>query len=94
MLEFYKTPTTVNLIITSNCNGNCIFCGVEHKSEFFEPEKKLDKIKKIIDVLYDKGILRINFFGGEPLVYPEIIEAVKYAKEKGLYITLISNGMI
>lgn len=94
MLEFYKTPTTTNLIITRNCNGNCIFCGVEHKSESFEKEKKLDKIKKIIDILCDNGILRINFFGGEPLVYPDIIEAVKYAKEKGLYTTLISNGII
>lgn len=94
MLEFYKTPITANLIVTRNCNGNCIFCGVEHKSELFEPEKKLDKIKKIIDILCDNGLLRINFFGGEPLVYPDIIEAVKYAKEKGLYTTLISNAII
>lgn len=94
MLDFYKTPTTANLIITRNCNGNCIFCGVEHKSNFFEPEKKLNKIKKIIDILYDNGVLRINFFGGEPLVYPDIIKAVKYAKEKGFYTTLISNGIV
>lgn len=94
MLEFYKTPLTANLIITRNCNGNCIFCGVEHKSNFFEIEKKIDKIKRIIDILYENDILRINFFGGEPMIYPDIIEAVKYAKEKGFYTTLITNGIL
>lgn len=94
MLEVYKTPITANLIITRNCNGNCIFCGVEHKSLKFEAETKLEKIKKIIDILYEKNVLRINFFGGEPTVYPEIIDAVKYAKNKGFYTTLITNGIL
>jgi len=94
MLDFYNTPITANLIITRNCNGNCIFCGVEHKSLQFEKEIKLENIKKIIDILYDNNVLRINFFGGEPTVYPDIIEAVKYAKKREFYTTLITNGIV
>lgn len=94
MLDFFRTPLTANFIITRNCNGNCIFCGVEHKSEYFEKDVNLDKIKQIIDILYKNELLRINFFGGEPMIYPEIIEAVKYAKEKGFYTTLITNGIL
>lgn len=94
MLDFFRTPLTANFIITRNCNGNCIFCGVEHKSDFFEKNVDLSKIKRIIDILYDNDLLRINFFGGEPMVYPEIVEAVKYAKEKGFYTTLITNGIL
>lgn len=94
MLDFYRTPLTANFIITRNCNGNCIFCGVEHKSKFFEKNVDLDKIKQIIDILYENDLLRINFFGGEPMMYPEIVEAVKYAKIKGFYTTLITNGIL
>ena len=89
MLDFYNTPITANLIITRNCNGNCIFCGVEHKSLQFEKEIKLENIKKIIDILYDNNVLRINFFGGEPTVYPDIIEAVKYAKKREFKLNLM-----
>lgn len=91
-MEFYKSPICANFIITRNCNSNCIFCGVEHKSLKKCRDEDISKIKNIIDILNKNEILRINFFGGEPLVYPKIIEAIKYSKELGFFNSLITNG--
>ena len=93
MLKYYKKPITANFIVTRNCNGNCIFCGVEHLSNKKTKDIEYEKIQKIIDKLYENEVLRINFFGGEPLIYPDIIKAIKYAKEKEFYTTLITNGI-
>lgn len=89
----YNMPITANFIVTRNCNCNCIFCGVEHKSLKKDLESDYNKIKHIIDRLDESGIFRINFFGGEPLVYPHIIKAVKYAKSKNFYTSMVSNGL-
>ena len=93
-MKYYKTPITANFIVTRNCNGNCIFCGVEHMSDKKVKDVDSNQLKTIIDKLYDKNILRINFFGGEPLVYKDITDLVRYAKEKEFFTTLITNGMI
>lgn len=93
-MKYYKTPITANFIVTRNCNGNCIFCGVEHMSNKIINDTSVDQLKNIVDTLYDNSVLRINFFGGEPLVYNDIVELVRYAKNKEFFTTLITNGMI
>lgn len=89
----YNQPITANFIITRNCNSNCIFCGVEHKSLIKDTEQEYDKILEIIDKLDTNNVLRINFFGGEPLMYPKILDAISYAKSKGIFTSLVSNGL-
>lgn len=93
MIKYFETPITVNFIITRNCNGNCAFCGVEHKSGNFLHEVDITQIKKIIDIFDENQVLRINFFGGEPTVYSKLLEAMKYAKDKKFYNTIVTNGL-
>lgn len=93
MIKYFETPITVNFVITRNCNGNCSFCGVEHKSNHFSKDVNIIQIKKIIDILDEAQVLRINFFGGEPTVYPELIDAMRYAKAKKFYNTVVTNGI-
>lgn len=41
------------------------------------------------------GIREVTLTGwGEPLLHPEIVEMVKYAKEKGKWVSLTSNGSL
>jgi len=93
MLDYFRTPVTANFILTRNCNGNCRFCGVEHRKDNFAPEAPLEKIESIVDVLYENDVLRINFFGGEPFVYPRVMEAMAYAKELRFYNSAVTNGL-
>jgi len=42
--------------------------------------------------MVEAGTQRISFTGGEPLLRDDMGEIVNYAKKKGLYVTLSSNG--
>lgn len=90
-MDYYRVPVKVNLVITEHCNCNCIFCGVGTSSKY--KFKDINHIKKIIDLLAEAEVLRINFFGGEPFLYPNLIEAIEYAHNKGIFCTTISNGV-
>jgi pyrroloquinoline quinone biosynthesis protein E len=71
-----------------------MFCGVKHESTSFGPEADFNTIKSIIDKLDNSGILRINYFGGEPLVYPNIIDAIIYSKRLGMFNSMVTNGLL
>lgn len=80
----------VCLFLTLKCNQHCKYC---HRFLGIDEICTEDNIK-IINKLADEGIKNITFTGGEPLLYPGILELVKYAKEKDMKIKVISNGQI
>jgi radical SAM protein with 4Fe4S-binding SPASM domain len=90
-MDHYKAPIKVNFVITDHCNSHCIFCGVETSCKY--RFKDIGHIKRIIDLLAESEVLRINFFGGEPFLYPDLIEAIDYAHNKGIFCTTITNGI-
>lgn len=92
-MEHYISPIAVNFSITELCNARCVFCGVNHNGYIDQKFASFDKIKKLIDIFKENEILRINFFGGEPFIYPHIKDAIIYAKEKGFLVTAVSNGL-
>jgi len=80
----------VNYHIFENCNMKCQYCFRDKKRNF------LTKInwKEIIDLLFQKGIRRINIAGGEPLIYSNILELLTYCKQKMEFVSIITNGII
>jgi radical SAM protein with 4Fe4S-binding SPASM domain len=90
-------PTAVPVVIvwnyTNRCNLRCIHChqnsgGVED-SELTTEEKF-----ELIDRLGNAGISILTFSGGEPLVCPDIFEAIRRAGELGILCTIASNGTL
>ena len=81
--------------ITGFCNLDCGHC---QAAKYYKEKRKAgnkdlntDEVKIVIDRLVDSGVKRIGVLGGEPLVRPDIIEILKYMKEKGVEATLNSN---
>lgn len=85
-----SVPIKINFDITYNCNAKCRFCSVRSIEKFTDSQIA----KKVIDVLSDNNVFRINFFGGEPLLHPDIIELVSYAKKRGMATSMVSNGFL
>jgi radical SAM protein with 4Fe4S-binding SPASM domain len=88
-----KFPLGVDIGVTNACNANCIMC----------PHSRLKKIgtmdmelyKKIIDNCEKLKIKTITLsFFGEPLLDPTLIEKIKYAKSKGMYVAFYSNASL
>lgn len=78
----------VCLFLTLKCNQNCKYC---HRFLGIN-EMSLEDNKVVIDKLSREGITNITFTGGEPLLYPNILELVKYSKKKNMKVKVISNG--
>ncbi len=85
------------MIILEYCNFRCPYCrGL--KDEIYGDRKlkmlSLDEIKRNIDYWCEGTPLEnIRFSGGEPTLHPDIVEIIKYSKEKGIKrIAISTNG--
>ncbi|NIA14976.1 MAG: radical SAM protein [Nitrospiraceae bacterium] len=80
------------------CNLRCYFCYFASRiADSKHPEHAfmaLEKAKQICHTLrHTYGNTAIDIQGGEPTIYPQILELVSYCRDIGLYPTLITNGL-
>jgi len=81
-------PKVIDWQITNACNRKCKFCyGPTSVENFME----LHKAKEVILKFKSLGAKVIGITGGEPLLYPNIIELLQFIKEQGLFIGLNTN---
>lgn len=91
------TPVQYKLIewkIHNVCNQDCSFCGSIHKNGSVR-WLDLDKYKLHVDKLAelcDGSPFWIQLTGGEPTLYPQLLELINYIKSKSAMISMISNG--
>ncbi len=79
------------LILTDKCNFSCPYCRGVHND--IKGTMPMDQARKIIDLWTDNNLKNIRFSGGEPTLYPNICDIVRYAKIKGIgRIALSTNG--
>jgi radical SAM protein with 4Fe4S-binding SPASM domain len=57
-------------------------------------EMTTDQIKGILDEFAEQGVLWLLLTGGEPLVRPDFEEIYIYAKKKGFFVIVFSNGTL
>ena len=83
------------LEITQACNLKCLHCytGEIHKQSY--NILNVEDWINIIDQLFNVGCRRIQFIGGEPCIYHNLITLINYAGEKGFEgITIFTNATI
>jgi len=92
-----RFPINLDLELTSRCNLSCKMCPYHSKDAPFprEPEDMdFELYKKIIDEGSVKGLKAIKFgFGGEPLLYRQLPEAISYAKGSGILDVQINTNI-
>lgn len=86
-------PVGVACEITARCNARCLHCSIPSTTEA-TGELTTDQWKKIIDEMADIKVFGASFTGGEPLVRKDILDLVKYAHEKGLRVSVATNGYL
>jgi radical SAM protein with 4Fe4S-binding SPASM domain len=78
-------PATAVIETTYKCNHQCLFCSCPWEapeSKFVKhKELSIDKWKKIIKTLVEKGVLNIAFSGGEPLMKKGIEELIEFTSK-------------
>lgn len=85
----------LRVVLTHKCNLKCFFCHKEGIDTKGNSILKKDELIKCLQILCDSGIRKIKFMGGEPTLYPELSEIIKWLKEKEIKmdISMISNGI-
>lgn len=84
---------TVTLI--RKCNLRCNFCYAK-KTEYLETATlEYENLKRIIDFCDEAKVKYIVFTGGEPTLYPQLIEILQYikTKEHKMLSTIATNGI-
>lgn len=93
-MEKLSFPNRVTVELTNRCNISCTFC---HRQVYDMDlgDMSADLFKKIIDEMAEHlPIKLVPFFRGEPLLHPQFMELMQYAKKKGIGpIQVFSNGL-
>jgi MoaA/NifB/PqqE/SkfB family radical SAM enzyme len=76
------------LQLTRNCLQHCRFCSNPPTGVDLTEESMRSLIDELIDLGYDGVILT----GGEPTLSPLLFPALEYAKKRGLFNRMITNG--
>ncbi|MCK9597256.1 radical SAM protein [Candidatus Pacearchaeota archaeon] len=79
------------ILLTDKCNFSCPYCRGIRKD--CVGEQSLPNMMSIINTWSKDNLRNIRFSGGEPTLYPHLIEAVRYARDCGIKrIAISTNG--
>ncbi|MCP4650692.1 MAG: radical SAM protein [PVC group bacterium] len=88
-----KVPLQIDLFAVDICNLKCPMCP---RQAFIPGKGYMDtkSIKRILDQGAEHGLCAFNFSGlGEPTLHPDVLEIIRYAKEKGVVdVNMHTNG--
>lgn len=84
-----KISLTVNFHLLKNCNFRCKFCYAHFKDSSL---LSIEECKQILVELKRNGISKVNFAGGEPLLYKNFGELLAFSKHLDFVTSIISNG--
>jgi len=88
-----RIPASGTIEPTLRCNLRCIHCYIPND---YRNRKELTykQICRILDEIAAEGCLWLLFTGGEPFVRDDFPDIYTYAKEKGMIITIFTNGTL
>jgi len=94
-VERLRVPLSGDLAITHRCNLRCVHCyvgsGQNHPS-FPREELTTAQWLTLLDDVTKAGCLFLLITGGEPLLRDDFVDIYRYAKRKGLLVTVFTNG--
>ncbi len=94
-------PVYIRLKPTNVCNHHCYYCSYADSDlalrDDVNPKDSIPwpKMQEIIDDMGSMGVKGVTLSGGgEPLVYDHIVETMESLLEKGIDLSIITNGQL
>jgi len=75
------------IFLTNQCNLRCSHCLVTRSAP---QELPLEALERVIEFEPKK----VNLLGGEPLLYPRLADAIRLFADRGIPVTLSTNGLL
>ncbi|MEU8614718.1 radical SAM protein [Actinoplanes sp. NPDC048791] len=90
--RLHVRPLVAELFLTDNCNLRCTSCGCWTSNT--KGELSTQEWQDVLRQLVALRIHKVNFTGGEPLIRPDAIALMAYARSAGVrHLHLNSNGI-
>ena len=94
-----SSPIYVRVKPTNICNHGCFYCVYEtdfsgiHDNMNRRDQIPREKLMEMLQDFKDMGVLAVTYSGGgEPLVHPDINEALEQTLNHGIDLSIITNG--
>ena len=90
-----RIPLHGSLDLTYRCNLRCVHCyagPLPNRTQTGHKELTTEQTISIIDQVADAGCLFLLITGGEPLVRKDFRDVYRHAKNRGLFVTVFTNG--
>lgn len=96
-MPFSSLPVLAEIALTYRCNLKCAFCyaGCNRTANptGSSAEMTVVQIKQVLwKIFHQAKVPSISFTGGEPTLVPDLPELIRYAKDLGMRVNLITNG--
>lgn len=88
-------PKWIALELTRRCNLKCVHCRSASKEEVAgHPDFPTEEAFRLIDDIASFSMPVLVLSGGEPLMRSDVFDIAKHGSEKGLRISLATNGTL
>ncbi|MBN2089421.1 radical SAM protein [candidate division KSB1 bacterium] len=94
-------PEYISFTVTNSCNLRCRMCGQWSEEGYIHNRVKnpgsqmeLADWKRLVDEVAAYKIRFILVRGGEPFLFPGIIELVEHIHSKGIFVSIDTNGTV
>lgn len=89
-------PAICNVAVTNSCNAKCDFCNFALGKVSRADLRWIaaDRFGSALDILHQRDIRYISFFGGEPLLHPRLADMITMARARGMSPAVITNGWL
>lgn len=87
-----QRPFILSHLLTSRCNADCVTCLWKAPPDAKTDELSLDEVRALYRDAGAAGFVALVLWGGEPLIRPDVAEALRAAREARMRTTVITNG--
>jgi len=88
-----RFPLQAHVRVIDSCNLRCAYCFGDYPVRG-TPPPSTKQLSDLMDGLGRLGTIRITLTGGEPLLRDDIVEVTARAVERGMGVSLTSNGIL
>jgi len=92
-----RVPIAGLLELTSRCNLRCVHCYLGPQENHWArrgDELSLDRVLAIVDEIAEAGCLYLGITGGDPMIHDHFPEVYRRARENGMIVTVLCNGIL
>ncbi len=94
-------PQTISFTLTNSCILRCKMCGQWSEEGYMRKNKENQKLllkladwKRLVNEIAEHNIPSVIIRGGEPFLFPGIIDLLEYINSKEIFISIDTNGTL